>query len=206
MSGEYAQQISTHYDAIAHLWDEEQTDSSYGIEALMLAMSMCGEHKVRRTALDIGCGSGGRMIKALEQHSFQVTGIDCSASMLEIAHRRHPAAMFIHADIITWNTSEHYDLILAWDSLFHLPYQEQEHVLLKLISLLKHDGIMLFTFGDDIGEHISEWHDRPFYYSSLGVEKNMEILQGNDCRIRHLELDQYPLKHCVCIAKKGRIQ
>lgn len=200
--GSHASEISSHYDAIAHKWDEELKDSSYGTEALMHAINMCGMERIRRNALDIGCGSGGRMIRLLESHAFQVTGLDCSEKMLAIAHEQHPAGMWVHADITEWNTSERFDLVLAWDSIFHVSLEKQEAVLIKMISLLKNNGILLYTIGDEIGEHVSEWHDRSFYYSSLGIEQNIKILLDHDCRLRHLELDQYPLKHCTLIAKK----
>jgi predicted TPR repeat methyltransferase len=198
-----AEHIGGYYDAIASLWDEEQKDSSYGTEALMRAIAMCGEEAIRRTALDIGCGSGGRMVRVLEAHAFQVTGIDCSAEMLKIAHERHPAGTWIPADITTWNTSERYDVILAWDSIFHVALDKQEDVLKKMCGMLKPNGILLYTLGDDIGEHLSEWHEKSFYYSSLGIEKNLELLMQYGCSLRHLELDQYPLKHCIIIAKKS---
>jgi len=68
--------------------------------------------------------------------------------------------------------------------------------------MFKEGGILLFTIGDEIGEHISNWHERSFYYSSLGIEQNILILQQHACRLRHLELDQFPLKHCTIIAQK----
>lgn len=199
---EHASDISSHYDSIAHVWDEELKDSSYGTEALMRAIQYCGMEQKRRTALDIGCGSGGRLIRLMESHAFQVTGLDCSRTMLDIAHKHHPAATLLHADIIEWNTSERFDLIIAWDSIFHVPFDKQEFVLIKMISMLKEGGILLFTIGDEIGEHISNWHERSFYYSSLGIEQNILILQQHACRLRHLELDQFPLKHCTIITQK----
>jgi predicted TPR repeat methyltransferase len=203
---EHASDISSHYNAIAHIWDEELKDSSYGTDALRRAIQICGIEKKKRTALDIGCGSGGRLIRLMESHAFQVTGLDCSSAMLDIAHKHHPAATFIHADITEWNTSERFDLIIAWDSIFHVAFDKQELVLTKLMSMLKNDGVLLYTIGDEIGEHISEWHERPFYYSSLGIEENIKILQQHACRLRHLELDQFPLKHCMIIAQKDNNQ
>jgi 2-polyprenyl-3-methyl-5-hydroxy-6-metoxy-1,4-benzoquinol methylase len=167
-----ASEIAVHYDAIAALWDAEQKDSSYGTEALMRAITMCGTEHKRRNALDIGCGSGGRMVRLLEGHAFQVTGLDCSEKMLAIAHEQHPAGTWLHGDIIHWKTSERYDLILAWDSIFHVPFDKQEDVLDSICG------------------------------SSLGIEKNLDILSKNECQLRHLELDQFPLKHCIIIAKK----
>jgi predicted TPR repeat methyltransferase len=198
----HASEVSEHYDAIAALWDAEQKDSSYGTESLMRAITMCGMEHKRRNALDIGCGSGGRMVRLLEGHAFQVTGLDCSEKMLAIAHEQHPAGTWLHGDIMHWKTSERYDLILAWDSIFHVPFDKQEDALNSICGMLKQDGILIYTIGDEIGEHVSDWHERSFYYSSLGIEKNLDILSKNECQLRHLELDQFPLKHCIIIAKK----
>ncbi|MFN5176915.1 MAG: hypothetical protein ACK5DT_09965, partial [Ignavibacteria bacterium] len=62
---EHASDISSHYNAIAHIWDEELKDSSYGTDALRRAIQICGIEKKKRTALDIGCGSGGRLIRLM---------------------------------------------------------------------------------------------------------------------------------------------
>ena len=191
------------YDAIANNWDEELKDSSYGTEALMRAIRYCEKQDQRKIALDIGCGSGGRMIRLLEAHNFQVTGIDISENMLVLAHAHHPLAALLHADICTWTTSERFDLILAWDSIFHVPYSEQESVMIKIYSMLKPGGIALFTFGDAVGEHESEWHAMNFYYSSLGIAENVRIMHEHECTLKHLELDQFPLNHVACIVQKN---
>ena len=110
---DHALDIAEHYDAIAAVWNAEQKDSTYGTEALMRAITMCGSEHIRRNALDIGCGSGGRMVRLLEGHAFQVTGLDCSEKMLAIAHDQHPAGTWLHADIMHWKTSERFDTCLG---------------------------------------------------------------------------------------------
>jgi len=126
----------------------------------------------------------------------------CGMEHKRRAHEQHPAGTWLHGDIMHWKTSERYDLILAWDSIFHVPFDKQEDVLNSICGMLKQDGILIYTIGDEIGEHVSDWHERSFYYSSLGIEKNLDILSKNECQLRHLELDQFPLKHCIIIAKK----
>ena len=39
---DHASDIAEHYDAIAAVWNAEQKDSTYGTEALMRAITMCG--------------------------------------------------------------------------------------------------------------------------------------------------------------------
>jgi predicted TPR repeat methyltransferase len=196
-------QTGNQYNAIVHLWEEQHKDSSYGIESLMRAIEYCNQFDYqRKIALDIGCGSGGRMMRLLVQHGFGIVGLDISESMLTLAKQKHPEFIFHHADICTWQTQEQFQCIIAWDSIFHVPYDQQEQVLIKLCSMLVKDGILLFTCGDDIGYHLSEWQDMTFYYSSLGINRTLEILMQNNCDIRHVELDQFPQKHAVIIAKK----
>lgn len=187
------------YDKIAIHWDEELKDSHYGLKQLELALQFV-ENKEK--ALDVGCGSGGRFIFKLRKEGFQVTGIDVSFEMIQLAKTKHPQCEFIHENILNWNLEEKYDLILAWDSLFHLPLNEQENVLKKLCNSLKINGIIFYTFGDAVGEHYSDWHNEKFYYSSIGINENLKILMENNCECKHLALDQFPQSHVFLIAKK----
>lgn len=187
------------YDKIADWWDEFHVDSDYGMRQLELALQFV---KSKNSALDIGCGSGGRMIERLLKEDFQITGIDASSKMIEIAQKKHSQVNFLHENIIDWETDKKFDFILAWDSLFHLPLAEQKNVLTKICSMLNPDGIFIYTLGDAIGEHYSDWHGEKFYYSSLGINENLRILSESNCECKHLELDQFPEKHVFIIAQK----
>lgn len=142
------------------------------------------------------------MINLLESHGFQITGIDASEQMIALARHHHTNPEFIVADICQWDTAQKFDLIVAWDSIFHLPLDMQRPVLSKLCGMLHTNGILIYTFGDEIGEHESDWHDDKFYYSAIGITGNLEVMMQNDCECRHLELDQYPPKHVYMIAQK----
>ena len=192
--------IGQQYDAIAAWWHEYHQDSNYGIAALERALnfSNAGGH-----ALDVGCGAGGRFIRRLEARNFQITGIDASAKMIELAVQNHPNGHFEQADIIAWRSDESFDFILAWDCLFHLPLEQQAPVLAKLCGMLKQGGILLYSFGDAEGSHRDDWRGQTFHYSSIGVTKNLEILHKQGLELRHLELDQFPEKHVFAIAKKS---
>lgn len=191
--------IGEHYDKIAQWWHDYHLKSDYGLRQVEKAISYC---KGGGSALDVGCGSGGRIVKKLQDHGFNVTGIDASTKMIEIAKANHSSSHFLIADICTWNTTGKYDLIVAWDSIFHIPFSLHPQVLSKLCGMLRKGGILIYTFGDDYGEHESEWHNDKFYYSSIGITGNLKVIMENNCECRHLELDQYPEKHVFLIAKK----
>ncbi len=187
------------YDKIADWWNSQHLDSKYGLDQLETALQFV---ETKRTALDVGCGSGGRMISKLLAEGFSVKGIDVSSKMIEIAKAKHPQVDFQIADIIDWQSNENFDFIMAWDSIFHLPLKEQENVIRKLCKHLNPNGILFYTFGDAVGEHHSDWLGEKFYYSSLGINGNLKILMENNFEIKHLELDQFPEKHVFVIAKK----
>ena len=147
------------YDAVAAQVDADLRDSAYGVSFLERAIALC---KARRTALDVGCGSGGRMIDRLLNAGFQVTGLDVSRGMLDLARSRHPSVEFVHDDVAEWTPPHAYDLVLAWDSIFHLPYASHTLVLAKLCGCLAGGGVLLFTAGGIDGEITGTMHGHAF--------------------------------------------
>jgi SAM-dependent methyltransferase len=196
------QETRKNYDQIASWWLKEMQGSTYGIAALERALRFVGDG---RFALDVGCGCEGRFFRMLLGHGFNYTGLDISEEMVALAAQRHPTVSFAAGDICTWPLPRPYDLITDWDSLFHLPLESQEPVLLKLCQGLAPDGVMLFTCGDaKEAETIhGEFGGKRFEYSSLGVPEYVRLLRLGGCTVQHLERDQHPLNHVYIIAKKS---
>jgi 2-polyprenyl-3-methyl-5-hydroxy-6-metoxy-1,4-benzoquinol methylase len=191
--------IGRKYDKIAQWWHDQHVDSEYGIKQFEKALNFCTMHK---KALDVGCGSGGRFIQLMQDRGFSVTGIDVSKEMVSLAKKNHPSENFFVQDICTWETMAQFDFIVAWDSIFHLPFSKQKPVLSKLSNLLSSKGVLIYTFGNENGEHTDQWNNDTFYYSSIGINENIKLLLTLGLNILHLELDQYPENHVYIIATK----
>ncbi|BCR05006.1 hypothetical protein DESUT3_20750 [Desulfuromonas versatilis] len=187
------------YDRIARWWHENHDNSSYGLAQVERALNFSVK---RETALDVGCGAGGRVVRMLQNHGFNITGIDVSQEMIRLAREQHPSMTFLHQDICTWETDRHFDLIVAWDSIFHLPLEMQHPVVAKLCRLLSEGGVLIYSFGDAEGEHEDCWQGDRFHYSSIGINGNLRVLMENGITCRHLELDQWPQKHAFLIGVK----
>ena len=187
------------YNKIAQWWNDRHFDSNYGVAQIEKALNFI---EGPGTALDVGCGAGGRYVRILLERGFSVVGLDASAEMIKIAQENHPDQTFFHQDISTWQSDEKFDFIVAWDSLFHLPYDLQEPTLIKLCDFLEKGGILIYSFGDADGQHTDTWHDETFGYSSIGINNNLQILIEQGLSILHLELDQYPEKHVIVIAQR----
>lgn len=187
------------YDKIAQWWNDRHIDSGYGVEQFKKAV---GYTAGGGSALDVGCGAGGRFVRILQSNGYKVTGVDVSAEMVRLASLNHPQEVFIHQDICSWETSQKFNFIVAWDSIFHLPLDMHEPVLAKLCQLLDDDGVLIYTFGDGTGGGTSEWRGDSFYHSTIGITENIQILLDNGLSLLHLELDQYPETHVYAIAIK----
>jgi 2-polyprenyl-3-methyl-5-hydroxy-6-metoxy-1,4-benzoquinol methylase len=191
--------IGKKYDRIAQWWDEKHRNSVYGVTPVERALKFVPGG---RSALDVGCGAGGRIVRTLQSSGFIVTGIDVSEAMVDLAIGNHPDASFYVQDICTWQPDHKYDFIVAWDSIFHLPLDMHRPVLDKLCNMLETSGILIYTFGNAIGEHTDTWQEDEFYYSSIGINGNLAALIDNGLTIMHLELDQFPERHVYVIAQK----
>lgn len=187
------------YDRIAAWWDRGRQASSAGIRFLERAVALGSS---RGAALDVGCGSGGPLLGRLVENGFQVTGLDVSQGMLDLARQRHPEVRLIQSDVTTWTPDRGYDLVIAWDSTFHLPRASQEPVLRALCDALTDGGVILFTAGGVDGEVTGSMAGQQFHYTSLADEEWMRILHDSGCKLVLLDHDQFPEKHVVIIAVK----
>jgi SAM-dependent methyltransferase len=69
-----------------------------------------------RRLLEIGCGTG-QATRDLVAHGFDVTCVDLSADMVEVARRNVPQATFVVADVETWD-GRGFDVVASFTA-FH---------------------------------------------------------------------------------------
>jgi RimJ/RimL family protein N-acetyltransferase len=193
------EQVAASYNRIADRWLDFST---YGFAQVERAVAFV-QHK--GVALDVGCGTG-RLMGLLGKHGFRTHGIDVSTAMIALARDRHAGARLFHADICRWDLPQSYDLIVAWDSVWHVPLGEQEVVLTKLCRGLAAGGVLAFTTGgtDAPSEVQDSCMGPPMYHATLGVPKTLHVLAEAGCTCRHLEYDQHPEQHVFIIAQKAK--
>lgn len=196
-------EIAQSYDQIAERWNRDSFPRTNGIPQHQRAIAFLQQ---KRTALDIGCGSSGRIIDLLLEQGFAVEGVDISARMLALAQTHHPKVTFHHADICQWPLPQQYDLISAWDSIWHIPLGEQKPVMRKLMHGLTPGGVLIYTTGglDAPSEKVDSAMGVPVYYSVLGIPNTLKLIDACGCVCRHLEYDQYPESHLYVIVQKGK--
>ena len=194
------EQVAASYDRLAERWLDL---SAYGFVPVERAVAFV---KRKGAALDVGCGTG-RLMGLLGTHGFATDGIDVSPAMIALARDRHSDARLFHTDICGWELPRSYDLIVAWDSVWHVPLVQQAAVLAKLCRGLSLGGVIVFTTGGtDAPEERRDSHmGPPMYHATLGIPKTLHFLAEAGCVVRHLEYDQLPEAHVYLIAQKPEV-
>lgn len=194
------EQTAASYNQIAERWDCPEFDRSNGIAQHERALQFVSKFG---SALDIGCGSSGRIIELLLNRGFGVEGLDMSQEMLKRARKHHPGVRFHLADVCSWAFQKDFDFISAWDSIWHIPLHEQLPVLRKICSGLARGGVLIFTTGgvEEPEELIANNFGYPLYHAAPGIYPVLRTLEESGCWCRHLEYDQE--KHVYVIAQRA---
>jgi 2-polyprenyl-3-methyl-5-hydroxy-6-metoxy-1,4-benzoquinol methylase len=93
----------------------------YRLRRRVLTRSLAAEGFEPRgkTVLDVGCGTGFFTAYYLERGA-RVTGVDIASTSVETLSRRHPEATFILADVGEQPVPGRFDLVNAFDVLYHI--------------------------------------------------------------------------------------
>lgn len=133
------------YDAVSYLYRADDADEGrYAPWIAELAARLPRDAAV----LDVGCGCGVPVTRALAAAGHAVTGVDLSDVQIERARRLVPAATFIRADATDIDFPEaSFDAIVCLYALFHMPLDEQPRLLARAASWLRPGGLLLVITG-----------------------------------------------------------
>lgn len=135
------------------------------------------------SVLDLGCGTGMPIMGYLLDQGMQVTGVDASVRMLEIARQNLPETAFIEADMRTLSLNRKFDAIIAWHSFFHLPSEDQPFMFHIFKKHLNNNGILLFTSGSEDGEVWGENGGENLFHASLDKDNYQSLLEAHQFRV-----------------------
>lgn len=117
--------------------------------------------------LDLGCGGGEPIARHLIDAGRRVTGVDGAPSLIALARTRFPRQDWLCADMRSVAIDGQFEGVLAWDSLFHLPPDDQPRMIARAAHWLTPGGGFLFNTGPAAGEAIGCQFDEPLYHASL---------------------------------------
>ncbi len=132
------------------------------------------------TILDLGCGSGKPMAAYLLTQGFHVCGVDSSPTMISLCSENFPDREWIAADMRTLDLQRRFDGVMAWDSFFHLNYDDQRRMFPIFRVHAAPGAPLLFTSGPRHGEATGTLRGEPLYHASLAPDEYRSLLAAND--------------------------
>ena len=132
----------TGYDAFALFYDQVMGDR--GREAAYVHALIQRQRPSATSVLELACGTGA-ILEHLQRH-YDVTGLDASQPMLDIAAQRVPQAQLVCADMTHFDLDEKFDAVLCvFDSINHLvSFADWERVFDRAASHLAERGVFVF--------------------------------------------------------------
>lgn len=177
-------------DPFSYASDPYETERLSALEAAL------GPARVER-ALEAGCAEG-HFTEKLIGRSSRVLAVDISAVAIVRARKRAPSAVFIEADLLTWNPGHEspFDVIILGDVLYYLdrPGVGVEFAALfgRIAAWLKSGGRLLLAHGFAGGEELANRRSFRERFEAAGLRLVCEVLSeanrdGVRCLLSTLE-------------------
>lgn len=199
-----AERIVGLYERKARAWVADRTRSTTLIEKGWLARFMALV-PTGGTVLDIGCGSGEPIAAYLIAHGYDVTGVDSSPTMIELARGNFPGQDWLVADMRYLALRRRFQGLIAWDSFFHLTYDDQRRMFPIFAAHALPDAPLWFSSGPRHGEAIGTLHGEPLYHASLDPAEYRALLVANGFSVvDHVAEDPACGGHTVWLARRDK--
>jgi SAM-dependent methyltransferase len=117
--------------------------------------------------LDLGCGGGEPLARYFVERGYEITGVDVVGDMIALCRARFPDMSWLCADMRALALSRSFDVVLAWDSFFHLDRDDQRAMFATFRRHTAPGGVLLFTSGPTDGEAIGTAFGEALYHASL---------------------------------------
>ena len=129
--------------------------------------------------LDLGCGPAKPMAAYLIQQGFRLCGVDLSPTMVALARTSFPEHHWIVADMRKLPLQRRFSAIMAWDSFFHLSFDDQQRMFTVFLDHAVPGAPLLFTSGPQHGEAVGTFGGEALYHASLAPNEYRSILAAN---------------------------
>lgn len=130
--------------------------------------------------LDLGCGAGIPNARFLSSQ-YQVTGLDISEKQIELAKQNVPQAQFFCMDFSQYDFPiDHYDAVISFYALFHVPKNEQSKLFQLIHQTLKPGGFLMISL---VNQDLPSYTEKNFfnacmYFSHFSLKQYFPMLEN----------------------------
>ncbi len=145
------------------------------------------------SVLDIGCGNGVPITRALLAAGCAVSGLDSSPEMLARFRINCPGTPSICASVVSHDfSSDIFDGAVAWGVMFHLDHADQEKAIANVARAVNSGALFLFTSGDESGSFADVTMDGvPFRNWSFSVGEYRDLLAAHSFTLIDTNTDRW---------------
>ena len=163
------------YDLIAEWYASERVDETGVPEATALALSI----PVGSLVLDVGCGNGIPITRALLSRRHRVVGLDSSDAMLTRFRQNCRDGLAVRGIVQSCPFADcSFDAAVAWGVMFHLRPEDAIKAIASVSRVVKIGAPFLFTSGtvDGFDGKDGAMNGVTFRYFSYSVDGYRHIL------------------------------
>lgn len=189
------------YEIEAAGWARDRNRSLW--ERSALAAAVAGRAPGLRV-LDLGCGAGQPIAEWFVARGDHVTGVDGAAAMIAELRMRVPGAEAIQADMRGLALDLSFDVILAFNSFFHLSPDDQRAMFPVFAAHAAPGARLLLTTGPAAGEAVGRVGASPVYHASLAPDAYRALFKAWGFIVEWFRPEDAALKgHSVWLARKA---
>ncbi|WP_405163201.1 methyltransferase domain-containing protein [Nocardia sp. NBC_01499] len=162
--------------------------------------------------LDIGCGTGSPTAARLAAAGFAVTGIDVSATMVELAARQVPDGVFYQLDVREFAPgAASFDAVCAFFPLLQMPRHDLDATLARIGTWIAPGGcLVLATVPLDVENYDMIWMGQQVRATSYPTEVYLERLAAAGLTVVHARESEFVPNfpgmdvewHLFCLARR----
>jgi cyclopropane fatty-acyl-phospholipid synthase-like methyltransferase len=170
---DYRALVRDGYDRISAEFNRTRALEPAGELAPLL--SMLAPHS---TVLDLGCGTGVPIARALSVASHRVLGVDISRAQLALARRQVPEAQLVRADLSRCHFRPvSFDAVVIFYAMFHTPLSEHPLIIRRISEWLRPGGCVLATLSPSReAGYTEDFFGTEMYWSNLSLAEYRELL------------------------------
>lgn len=156
----------------------------------------------RPSVLDIGCGCGEPIGRALLARGCDLTGVDTSPAMIAMCQALFPRIFWHVADMRSLNLGASFNGLLAWDSFCHLRPDEERRMFAVFRSHALPRAALMFTSGQKGGATPEQLGGETPDHASLDPAEYRALLADNGFElVAHTADDPACGGHTVWLAR-----